>query len=329
MNRNRVLVTGGHGYVGSVLCPELAKKHKLTVIDKGFFGYHFAGRNIRTIKEDIMNITEDSWDNILQEVHTVIHLAGISTEPTAQINPRKTDLVNHVATVELANRAKKNGVRKFIFASSASIYFDYNTPLDPPRYKETDDVNPISAYSLSKRAAEIGLSELDSPEFLVNIFRKGTLYGVSPRQRFDLVLNSFVKSAVTKYVIYVHCNGVIYRPMIDIRDVVCAYITAVETDNLPFIMNLNTSNWNLLVLAQFVREWLDEHYHIDARVVVEPVGIARNYLADNTSYLANFDPQFIDLGESIYQIYSKVVLTPGVDTDIFYNDQIYSKEWKS
>jgi len=336
--RDTVLITGGSGYIGTELCKKLRQlypEYKIISVDKEVFGPHHV-KGVTNLDLDVRDFIQSPYDpdlcmiNVeatLKRVLCIIHLAGISTEPTAQMNPRETDLVNHMATVDLAKLAKENGVPRFIYASSASVYFKFDTPLVPELSYEDDPVNPISAYSLSKRAAEQGLLELADKDFKAIIFRKGTLYGPSDRMRLDLVLNSFIKNGVLKGKIYVHCNGQIFRPMIDIRDAVSAYIKAISLP-LKFssaIINVNTSNWNLLDLANITKMWIRENVRKDCEVVIEPVGIARNYISGNEIFMNVFDAEHLDIMDSIYEIYSRVMLIPIPDDPIYYNDKWYQK----
>jgi len=259
-------------------------------------------------------------------VSAVIHLAGFATEPTSQYNPRYTDLVNHIATERLAKMAKEKGVKRFIFASSCSVYFTYDTPLNPVPNKETDKVNPISPYSLSKRAAEQAILELADEKFQSIIFRKGTIFGLSSRMRYDLVLNSFTKDAFSKRILTVSCGGQVCRPLADIQDIVWAYIKALE---LPLdkvggkIFNVCSENWNIGELAKKVRKILKERKNIDVTIDIQPVGITRNYKADNSLFKETF--QFTPsrtLEEAILEIWNHLEKHPeDVSNPIFYNDK--------
>lgn len=223
-----ILVTGGAGYVGSALSHALLNKgYKVRILDRIIFTENSLQKTkdkIRLVKTDIRNVGPE----IIKDVWAIIHLAAFATEPTAQYSPRLTDLINHIATEKLAKMAKENKVERFIYASSCSVYFTYNTPLSPPLYKEIDKVNPISPYSISKKAAEGSLLELANGNFAPVIFRKGTIYGLSPRMRYDLVLNSFVKDAFCRRRLTINAGGQIWRPLVDIQDVVWAYIKALE-----------------------------------------------------------------------------------------------------
>lgn len=326
-----ILVTGGAGYVGSVLVRALLEKgYKVRVLDKLVFTATplvDIKDKIELIKEDIRNIGPEVFDN----VEAVIHLAGFATEPTAQYNPRLTDLINHIATERLAKMAKEKGIERFIFASSCSVYFTYDTPLIPPFYKETDKINSVSSYSLSKRAAEEALLELSDDNFSPIIFRKGTVYGLSPRMRYDLVLNSFVKDAFFRRRLTVNAGGQIWRPLVDIQDIVWAYLKALE---MPLdkiggkIFNVCNENWNIGELAREVQRIFKEKKNINVEIDIQPTGITRNYQANNSLFKERF--QFIPTRtseEAILEIFSHLENNQNEDFDnpIFYNDTWYKK----
>jgi len=324
--RKTILVTGGAGYVGSVLVRVLLSKgYKVRVLDKLIFTKTplcDIEDKIELVKRDVRNIDSEIMDG----VGAVIHLAAFATEPTAQYNPRYTDLVNHIATERIAKMAKERGIKRFIFASSCSIYFTYDTPLNPTPSKETDNVNPISPYSLSKKAAEQALLELADEEFKPIIFRKGTIYGLSPRMRYDLVLNSFIKDAFLRRQMMVDAGGQIWRPLADIRDVVWAYVKAIE---MPLdriggkIFNLCNENWNILELAKKVQKILKKEKSIDIEINIQPVGITRNYKVDNSLFKKIFqlNPSR-NLEDVIFEIWNHLENNPGdVSNPIYYNDR--------
>ena len=322
----RILITGGAGYVGSVLVRALLNKGcKVRILDKLIF----TEGPLQDIKDKIELVKGDVREvgpEIMNNVEAVIHLAGFSTEPTSQYNPRYTDLLNHLATERMAKMAKEKGIERFVFASSCSVYFTYDTPLNPEANKETDSVNPVSSYSLSKRAAEQALIELADDKFQPIIFRKGTIYGLSPRMRYDLVLNSFTKDAFSRRRLTVSCGGQVWRPLTDIQDVVWAYIKALE---MPLdkiggkIFNVCNENWSIGELAKRVQKILKEKKGIDTEIDIQPVGITRNYKADNSLFKETF--QFIPsrtLEDAVFEIWNRLEKNPEDASDpINYNDK--------
>ncbi len=288
----KILVTGGAGYIGAVLVPKLlARGYQVRVLDALIFGED----PIKPVKEKIELIKGDTrtvGPEIMDGIYAVIHLAGFSTDPTSQYDPRLTDMVNHIATEHLAKLARARGIKRFIYASSCSIYFTLNTPLEPPLYKETDPINPISAYALSKRCSEQVLLGMTGNDFKPTMFRKGTLFGWSPRMRYDLVFNAFVKDAFHKKVLNVDAGGEIWRPMIDIQDATDAYIKAIE---LPLekvggkIFNVAYQNWSIGNLAREIQKILAEKKGVNIELDIRPISLTRNYKADTAAFNEVFD----------------------------------------
>ena len=322
----KILVTGGAGYVGNVVVRTLLNNgYQVRVLDKLIFTEKSLSEiknKIELIKDDIRTVDPE----IMKGIDAVIHLAGFSTEPVSQYNPRYTDLLNHIATERLAKIAKAKGIERFIFSSSCSVYFTYDTPLNPPPSKETDIVNPISPYSLSKRAAEQALLELADDDFQPIIFRKGTIYGLSPRMRYDLVLNSFTKDAFSRHRLTVNAGGQIWRPLIDIQDVAKLYLQALQ---LPLdkvgkkIFNICSENYNIGELAREIQKIFKEKRGINIEIDTQPVGITRNYKADNTllKKIFKFSPSRT-LEEVIFEMWDNLERSPtDISNLVYYNDK--------
>lgn len=286
-----ILVTGGAGYIGSTLVPKLLERgYNVRVFDKlvfGDFGLEPVKSKIEIIKGDVVNPDP----KIMEGVYGVIHLAGLSTDPVSDYSPRQADLINHLGTENIARLAKNAGVERFVFASSASVYFTYDTPDTPPLYREHDKINSVSAYSLSKRAAEEALMELADEKFQPTIFRKGTIYGFSPKMRYDLVLNSFTKDAFRSGKITVNAGGLVYRPMLDLQDAVAAYAAALEAPIEKIgrhIFNLNNGNWKIGDLAADFKNMFQKEKNKSIEINVKPPCKTRNYQMDNAKFSAAF-----------------------------------------
>lgn len=331
----KILVTGGAGYIGCVLVPKLlARGYEVRVLDKMIFGE----MPIKDFKDKIELIVGDSRyakQEIMNGIDAVIHLAGFSTDPTSQYDPRLTDTVNHIATEHLAKLARDRGIKRFVYASSCSIYFTLNTPLEPPLYNESDPVNPISAYALSKRCSEQILLAMISDDFQPTMFRKGTLYGWSPRMRYDLVFNAFVKDAYHKKVLTVDAGGEIWRPMIDIADATDAYIKALE---LPFekvggkIFNVAHENWSIGNLAREIQKILKEKKGIDITLDIKPISLTRNYKADLTAFNEAFDfKPSRTFQEAIFEVWDHLENDKNHDPNntIHYGDKWYRQYFET
>ena len=195
----KILIVGGAGYVGSILTRELLERgYAVKIFDRLFFGTV----GIDDIKEKVELIIGDIRhvsSAILDDVEAVINVSGLSNDPTAEYNPEANYEMNTVATAKLAQLCKQKGIRKFIFASSASVYDVGETNEDKDIIlDEASVVSPKAAYSRSKFEAEKLILALQDQNFCPVILRKGTIYGFSPRMRYDLVVNTFVKDAMTK-----------------------------------------------------------------------------------------------------------------------------------
>lgn len=270
-SKNKVLITGGAGYVGTVLSEKLIRKgYNLTILDQFYFGNNIKEeikKNITFIKADIRNIDQA----LLKGFFTIIHLAGISNDPTAEFNPKANFEINHLATIDLAKKAKKVGVKKFIFASSCSIY-DIGIKNENGLKDESSLVYPRAPYSLSKYLAEQELLKLKADNFAVVIFRKGTVFGYSGRMRYDLVINAMIKSAILDEEMKVFCKGIQWRPMLNIEDACLAYILALENNSQNIngeIINILNNNFQVENLALIVQKAIARKLKKDIKIVFE------------------------------------------------------------
>jgi nucleoside-diphosphate-sugar epimerase len=251
-----ILVTGGAGYVGCALVRELLNKGEaVRVYDKLFFGEEGL-REVRDKVEVIQGDLRYFDEAILDGIDSVIHLAGLSNDPTAEYNPKANHEMNTVATEVLATACKRQGIKRFVFASTCSIY-DKGLYAEDSLQDENADVSPRAAYAVSNYEAERALLAMADERFCPVILRKGTLYGFSPRMRYDLVVNTFVKDAWMNGVLRVFCGGEMWRPLVDVTDAAKAYICCVEAPEHKVrgqIFNLVFKNYRILELAHWVRE---------------------------------------------------------------------------
>ena len=263
-----ILVTGGAGYIGVVLVEELLKSgKKVRVFDKLYFGK----KALSGIIDEIELVQGDiqSFDpSILDGIEAVVHLAGLSNDPTAEFNPPANMAMNALGTGNLARMCKEKGIRRFTYASSCSIY-DRGLEAEDILQDETAEVTPIAAYAVSKYKGERALLELTDEGFCPVILRQGTVYGFSPRMRYDLVVNTFVKSALLNGNLTVFCGGQIWRPLVDVVDVAKAHIACLEADESTVkgnIFNVSYDNYKILDLAYEVRDALEG---IDVEIQVD------------------------------------------------------------
>ncbi len=264
-----ILLTGGAGYIGAVAVRELLDKgFAVRVLDKFLYGSYpldSVKHQVEIVEGDICNLDE----KVLDDVTGVIHLAGLSNDPTAEFNPEANRRMNTVATQTIAEACKRRGIKRFIFASSCSVY-DRGLMAEDVLQDETSPLEPRAAYATSKFAAEQVLLELADDQFQPTILRQGTVYGWSPRMRYDLVINTFVKSAFTDRKLTVHCGGEMWRPLVDVTDVAKCYLACLEADLGVVgkqIFNLSHKNYRILELAHWVKRAMQGIVDID--IVVE------------------------------------------------------------
>jgi nucleoside-diphosphate-sugar epimerase len=258
----KVLIVGGAGYVGSVLAHELLERgYAVRILDRMYFGDQGLA-DIRDRVEIVVGDLRAVPPMVMENVEAVVNIAGLSNDPTAEYNPTANYEMNTTASVALAKTCLDNGVKRYVYASSCSIY-DFGV-LDHQQdvlLDETAEVNPRAAYSSSKFAAEKELLPLASSKFCVTALRKGTVFGFSSRMRYDLVANTFVKDAMSRGCIRLHCGGEMWRPMVDIRDAARAYIALLQAEPDAVngqIFNLVYRNFRISELALRTRETLRE-----------------------------------------------------------------------
>ncbi|MFB3778596.1 MAG: NAD-dependent epimerase/dehydratase family protein [Bryobacteraceae bacterium] len=250
-----ILVTGGAGYLGSVLVPKLlVRGHRVHVMDLGYFGMgHLRGMRpeVTLLREDLRRVIEDAGfaASLLENVDCVMHLAAMSNDPSAELRPELTEETNYRGTVALARAAKAAGVR-FLFSSSCSVYGDADGVLD-----EDGPVNPLTTYAVSKLKAEQELEQMADAQWRPVILRNGTLFGYSPRMRFDLVINIFSLYATLYNEIRVFGEGKQWRPFLHISDCARAFIFLAEKRNLKHHRyNVCRENLRVTDLAQIFSE---------------------------------------------------------------------------
>lgn len=271
-----ILVTGGAGYVGSVLVPELLTLGKrVRVIDTLWFENTLPEHPaLELIRADVRQ-AQPEW---LEDVEAIIHLAGLSNDPTADFAPQLNAECNVLATRKLAELAAEKGKRegksiRFVFASSCSVYYTATPEAELNMHGKDEDtpVSPTANYSKSKRLAEIELLRLaeEVPQFCPIILRKGTIFGLSPRMRFDLVINVFTLNAWKHGKLTVYGSGEAWRPLLHIRDAVDAYIymlSAPLQNVRGEIFNVLHKNYRILELAFWVTEVLEQQRGVSIQV---------------------------------------------------------------
>jgi len=301
----RVLVTGGCGFKGTVLVPKLlAGGYDVTVVDTQWFGNFLQPHpKLCVLKEDIRNI-----DAIpLEGVNTVIHLASVANDPCGDLDPKLTWEISALATMQLADKAIHKGVKRFIYASSGSVY----GVKDEPQVTEDLELKPISEYNKTKMVAERVLLSY-SDDMAVQIIRPATVCGCSPRMRLDVSVNMLTMQALTKRRITVFGGNQI-RPNIHMNDITDVYVFMLQHPEHQGIYNAGFENLSIMEIAERVAQ------HAEAEIVVMESNDPRSYRVNSDKLLATgFRPKKT-VDDAIREIVHKYRSGELKDEDRFHN----------
>jgi nucleoside-diphosphate-sugar epimerase len=251
----RVLVTGHLGYIGTVMVPMLLQEgFDVVGLDTDLFERSTFGEGIVPvphIKKDVRDVEIGD----LRGFDAIIHLAGLSNDPLGDLNPNLTYDINHLASVRLAELSKQAGVRRFVFSSSCSNYGAGGETL----LNEESAFNPVTPYGISKVRVEQDLSKMAGPGFSPTFLRNATAFGVSPRLRFDLVLNNLTAWAFTTGKVFIKSDGTPWRPIVHIADISRAFIAVLKSPlevvhNQAFNVARNQDNYRIRELADIVKD---------------------------------------------------------------------------
>ena len=247
-----ILVAGGAGYIGSVLIPRLLDRgYRVRLLDRFYFGDQSLADVRDRLESVVVADVRDIPATALDGVDGVINLSGLSNDPTAEFDPEANWQMNAIATENLGRMCVERGIERYVFASSCSLY----DGMPPGMHDETAPIQPRAAYATSKRYGEERLLELADEGLCPVLLRNGTVYGYSPRMRYDLVVNTFVKDALLGGKLMLHGGGWMWRPLVDVRDVSDAMIAAYEAPAELVrgeIFNVVHSNYQIRELAMLV-----------------------------------------------------------------------------
>jgi nucleoside-diphosphate-sugar epimerase len=265
----RILIAGGAGYIGSALIPKLLERgYDIDVVDLFWFGNHLPPE-VGIVNRDIFDLQVAD----LKEYDQVLFLAGLSNDPMAEFSPSKNFVFNAAAPAYLCYIARQAKLRRYIYASSCSVYgYTENELFDEDR--------PVSShypYGISKLQGERAVMQLQDHDFSVIALRKGTVCGYSPRMRFDLIINTMFKTAMKDRLVTVN-NPAIWRPVLSIEDACMAYVRAIEAnDSISGIFNIASGNHTVGEIADLVVSTIEQELGIRVALDIKHIRDIRNY----------------------------------------------------
>jgi len=311
----RVLVTGDKGYIGTVLVSMLISAgNEVVGLDSDLYQHCTFGDNlpqVKSIRKDLRDVEEKDVEGF----DAIMHLAALSNDPLGDLNASLTDEINHLASVRLAKLAREVGVSRFLFSSSCSTY---GAAASDEMLTEESTFNPVTPYGESKVLVEKEVAELATDKFSPTFLRNATAYGVSPRLRFDIVLNNLVAWAYSTGRVLIKSDGTPWRPIIHIEDICRAFLVMLNAPrelvhNEAFNVGRNDQNYRIRELANIVKETVpgcEIEYAADAGPD------KRTYRVDFTKIaqrLPEFQPQWDARkgAQELYEAYKKSDLKLG------------------
>lgn len=314
----KLLIAGGSGYIGSALIPRLLDRgYKVEVLELFWFGNHLPPE-VRTIRKDIFDMTAAD----LGEYDQVLFLAGLSNDPMAEYSPASNFIYNASSPAYLAYISKQAGVRRFIYASTCSVYGYTVNEL----YDETAPAVSAYPYGISKLQGERAVMMMQDDDFSVICLRKGTVCGYSPRMRLDLVINTMFKCAVKEKQITVN-NPAIWRPILSIQDAVSAYIRAIEAHpGISGLFNAASGNYTVGELGDRVKERVEELMKTPVRMKVKHIQDYRNYKVsiEKARNILSFHPAH-DIPDIVSDLHRHLEDFQDFDNPAYYNIRVFKK----
>lgn len=312
----KILVAGGAGYIGSVMIPQLLERgYEVDVIDLFWFGNHLP-EQVGTINKNIFDLTEED----VKEYEQVIFLGGLSNDPMAEFSPAKNFIHNASAPAFLAYIAKRAGAKRFIYASSCSVYGYTVNEL----YDETKPASSAYPYGISKLQGEQAAIQMIDENFSVIALRQGTVSGYSPRMRLDLVVNTMFKFAITEGQITVN-NPAIWRPILSIQDAATAYIRSIEANkDISGVFNVASGNYTVGEIGDLVKIGVKKYLDLDVKLNIKHIQDYRNYKVsiDKAKKVLSFHPKH-DVEAIIEDLVNNMEKFKDFTNPNYYNIQVF------
>jgi nucleoside-diphosphate-sugar epimerase len=311
-----ILLAGGAGYIGTELCKRLMKlDYDITVIDNLWFGNNLDPK-VKLIQKDIFKVNSKD----LEGFDIVIFLAGVSNDPMAEFSPSENFIQNAACPAYLSYESKRAGVKRFIYASSCSVYGYTVDEL----YDESSPTTCAYPYGISKLQGENGVMQLADEKFSVISLRQGTVCGYSDRMRFDLVVNTMFKNALMHGEITVN-NPSIWRPIFHIQDACTAYIRAIQApDNISGIFNVASDNYTLGQIGDVVSVEMSKLLDKEIKVHINDVKDFRNYKVSiqHAKLTLGFTPIYT-VKDIIHDLFQKTANLKNLEDEKFYNIKVF------
>lgn len=316
----KILVAGGAGYIGSALCPALlAHGYDVTVGDHLWFGNHLPA-GVAVDDRDLFEATQGD----LRGFDQVVFLAGLSNDPMAEYSPGKNFIHNAALPAFLAFTAKSAGVKRFIYASTCSVYGYTVNKL----YDEQAPATCAYPYGISKLQGERGVHQMQDDAFSVISLRQGTVCGYSPRMRMDLIVNTMYKTAMTTGTITIN-NPALWRPILHIQDAVSAFLRAIQADySINGVFNVASGNLTVGQVGDVVKDEVEALTGKTIKMNVLDKPDMRNYKVtiEKARTQLGFEPQH-DIRDIVRDLHAHLDQYGDFDDDAFYNIRVCMKKW--
>jgi nucleoside-diphosphate-sugar epimerase len=281
LKKEKILVIGGAGYLGAVVVDSLVDKgYSVRILDNMIYGdkslrKHFENENVEITNGDIRHL--EIITPSIRDVDAVIHLAAVVGDPASKVRPEQTVETNYLASQVIASACKVGGIKRFIYASTCSVYGVGDAILD-----ESAPLNPVSLYARTKISSEESIMAISDSSFMPTIMRMSTLYGYSPRMRFDLVVNTMTMTAFCEGQITVF-GGNQWRPLLNLYDAAEAYLKVLNADlhvvgGKIYNVGSEEQNYRIADVAALVAKGIKEQTGKDIPIKIEGENIdVRDY----------------------------------------------------